>query len=457
MSDLAVSGDPEKSIRTEKVVKNDKLIKSESEKSIKILHAPIRTHFFLVMTMLMVVCFVVWSAYGELDVVSMAVGEVVPSSRVKTVQHLEGGIIREILVREGEQIKADQSLVILESTSSTADVAEQSIHLKSLEITIMRLTAEISGDKALKISEDLKASEPQLTRNALAMFQTRQQRVENQIRVQLELINQYKFQTEEIQARLSGSTSMRSFVEEQVGISQKLLQHNLSNRMNHLDLLKQLADLKGQQRIDQASLKKISASIKEAESRLALVKNTFIEEAQNELREVQRTAQIIHERLHKNKDSLRRTVLRSPVDGTVKSLFFVTIGGIVPPGGAVAEIVPGDDRLIIEARLPIGDIGYVHAGQQVNIRLASSDGARLGHINGKVIHVSPDSTVIKDSPPFYKIKITPEQDYFGHAEKPYRLFPGMMMQCSVITGQRTVLEYLLPPFVLSFETSMHER
>ncbi|MBF0233033.1 MAG: hypothetical protein HQK65_08340 [Desulfamplus sp.] len=99
----------------------------------------------------------------------------------------------------------------------------------------------------------------------------------------------------------------------------------------------------------------------------------------------------------------------------------------------------------------------MHAGQQVNIRLASSDGARLGHINGKVIHVSPDSTVIKDSPPFYKIKISPEQDYFGPADKPYRLFPGMMMQCSVITDQRTVLEYLLPPFVLSFETSMHER
>ncbi|MBF0258673.1 MAG: HlyD family type I secretion periplasmic adaptor subunit [Desulfamplus sp.] len=457
MSDLAISDNPEKSIRNEKNDKNDKLIKSESEESIKILHTPIRTHFFLVMTMLMVVCFVIWSAYGELDVVSMAVGEVVPSSRVKTVQHLEGGIIREILVREGEQIKADQSLVILESTGSTADVAEQSIHLKSLEITIMRLTAEINGSKVLKIPEDLKGVEPQLTRNALAMFQTRQQRVENQIRVQQELINQYKFQIEEIQARLSGSTSMRSFVEEQVGISQKLLQHNLSNRMNHLDLLKQLADLKGQQRIDQASLKKISASIKEAESRLALVRNTFIEEAQNELREVQRTAQIIYERLNKNQDSLRRTVLRSPVDGTVKSLFFVTIGGIVPPGGAVAEIVPSDDRLIIEARLPIGDIGYVHAGQQVNIRLASSDGARLGHINGKVIHVSPDSTVIKDSPPFYKIKISPEQDYFGPSDKPYRLFPGMMMQCSVITDQRTVLEYLLPPFVLSFETSMHER
>ncbi len=417
----------------------------------------LKSQFFLVMAMFTVISLIVWSAYGELDVVSFAPGEVVPSSRVKTIQHLEGGIIREILVKEGEKVKNGQSLVILESTSSNADVAEQTIHLKSLEITIMRLNAEIKGGKNLVIPEEIKKSAPDLARNAVSMFQTRQNRVENQIRVQKELINQYRFQIEEIEARLSGNTSVRNFLEEQVGISQKLLQHNLSNRMNHLDLLKQLADIKGQQRVDQASLKKISASIKEAESRLALVRNTFIEEAQDELREVQRTAQMIYERLNKNEDSLRRTVLRSPVDGTVKSLMFVTIGGIVPPGGAVAEVVPIDDRLIIEARLSVGDIGYVHTGQSVNVRLSSADGARFGHINGEVIHISPDSTILDKGPPFYKIKITTEQDYFGKPEKPYNLFPGMLMQCSIITDKRTVIEYILSPFLLSFETALHER
>lgn len=417
----------------------------------------LKSQFFLVMAMFTVISLIVWSAYGELDVVSFAPGEVVPSSRVKTIQHLEGGIIREILVKEGEKVKNGQSLVILESTSSNADVAEQTIHLKSLEITIMRLNAEIKGDKNLVIPEEIKKSAPDLARNAVSMFQTRQNRVENQIRVQKELINQYKFQIEEIEARLAGNTSVRNFLEEQVGISQKLLQHNLSNRMNHLDLLKQLADIKGQQRVDQASLKKIAASIKEAESRLALVRNTFIEEAQDELREVQRTAQMIYERLNKNEDSLRRTILRSPVDGTVKSLMFVTIGGIVPPGGAVAEVVPIDDRLIIEARLSVGDIGYVHTGQPVNVRLSSADGARFGHINGEVIHISPDSTILDEGPPFYKIKITTEQDYFGKPEKPYNLFPGMLMQCSIITDKRTVIEYILSPFLLSFETALHER
>ncbi|MGD9731316.1 MAG: HlyD family type I secretion periplasmic adaptor subunit [Desulfamplus sp.] len=417
----------------------------------------LKSQFFLVMAMFTVISLIVWSAYGELDVVSFAPGEVVPSSRVKTIQHLEGGIIREILVKEGEKVKNGQSLVILESTSSNADVAEQTIHLKSLEITIMRLNAEIKGDKNLVIPEEIKKSAPDLARNAVSMFQTRQHRVENQIRVQKELINQYKFQIEEIEARLAGNTSVRNFLEEQVGISQKLLQHNLSNRMNHLDLLKQLADIKGQQRVDQASLKKIAASIKEAESRLALVRNTFIEEAQDELREVQRTAQMIYERLNKNEDSLRRTILRSPVDGTVKSLMFVTIGGIVPPGGAVAEVVPIDDRLIIEARLSVGDIGYVHTGQPVNVRLSSADGARFGHINGEVVHISPDSTILDEGPPFYKIKITTEQDYFGKPEKPYNLFPGMLMQCSIITDKRTVIEYILSPFLLSFETALHER
>ncbi|MBF0229921.1 MAG: HlyD family type I secretion periplasmic adaptor subunit [Desulfamplus sp.] len=418
---------------------------------------PVKSQLFLIMSMIMLISFFMWAFYGQLDVVSFAPGEVVPSSRVKTIQHLEGGIIREILVKEGEQVKAGQSIVILESTSSNAEVAEQSIHLKSLEITIMRLNAEIKGGKSLQIPEQMKKEAPDLARNAFAMFQTRVHRLENQLNVQRELINQYRFQIEEIQARLSGNTSMRTFLEEQVGISEKLLQHSLSNRMTHLDLLKKLAEIKGQQKIDQASLKKIGASIREAEVRLQLVQNTFIEEAQDELREVQRTAEIIYERLNKNQDSLRRTVLRSPVDGTVKSLFFVTIGGIVSPGGAVAEVVPSDDRLIIEAKLPIGDIGYVQVGQKVNVRLNSSDGSRFGHLNGEVIYISPDSTIIKDFAPFYKIKITTEKDYFGTPEKPYRLFPGILMQCSIITGKRTVLEYLLTPFMLSFETALHER
>ncbi|MBF0202416.1 MAG: HlyD family type I secretion periplasmic adaptor subunit [Desulfamplus sp.] len=418
---------------------------------------PAATSAFLGLLMAMTLIFFIWAHKGALDVVSRAPGEVVPFSKIKTVQHLEGGIVREILVKEGESVGPGQPLVILESIARYADVAEQNIQIKSLQVKILRLRAEINGDEKVVFSHGMKTSEPELTRNAEALFDTRKKRLESQIKVQESLIRQYRFQIEEIRASLGGTGQVRAFIEEQVAISEKLLKNNLSNRMNHIELLRQLADLKARQKVDEASLKRIQEAIQEAGSRLDLVTSTFIEEAHDELRDAIRTLDIVNERIHKDEDSLKRTVVRSPVEGTVKTLFVATIGGIVSPGGVVVEIVPAEDRLIIEARLPVGDIGYVQVGQKVVLRVASSSDSGLGHIDGEVIHISPDSIVVSEGPPFYKIKITAFRDYFGREDVPYNLFPGMLINCSIITGNRTVLEYLLGPFMLSMESAMLER
>lgn len=416
-----------------------------------------RSHGFLFLLVAMVVVSFGWAVMGRLEVVSRATGEVIPFSRIKTVQHLEGGIVREIRVKEGEAVEMDQPLVILESTARFADVAEQIIQRDSLQVKIHRLLAEIRGDETLTFPAEMETRHPDLTRRAVAIFTNRKERLKGEIRIQKALISQYRYQIEEIQGRLSGTTRVKNFIEEQVAISEKLLKHSLSNRMNHIDLLKQLADLKAQQRVDSAALKRMNAAIDEAQGRLELVNTTFLEEAYDALRDAQRTLEIITERLQKDEDTLQRTVLRSPVEGTVKTLFVATIGGIVTPGGAVADIVPTEDRLIIEARLPVGEIGYVHQGQPVMLRLASSGFERLGRIDGEVLQISPDSILQKEGPPYYKVKISTHQDFFGPPDKPYRLFPGMLIQCDIITDTRSVLDYLIDPFLLSLETALQER
>ncbi len=415
------------------------------------------THLFLLLLIVMVTAFGAWAAVGELEVVSRATGEVVPFSRLKTVQHLEGGIIREILVAEGNTVEVGQPLIVLEPTISSADVAEHTIQLNSLQAKVIRLNAEISGPTPPRFSDQLKLEAPDLVRRETDIFHNRQHRLKQQGAVQEALVRQYQFQIEEISARIAGTSDVLQFIEEQVSISEKLLHHNLSNRMNHVDLLKQLADLKAQQQVDRASLKRIQEAIQEARSRLELVKTTFLEEAHDDLRDAQRSYDIIRERILKDQDSLLRTVLRSPVDGIVKSLFVFTVGGILRPGGSVAEIVPGEDHLVIEARLPVGDIGYVQTDQPVLLRLASSESARLGAIDGIVTHVSPDSFYPDEGPPFFRIQIQAQQDYFGTSEQPYRLSPGLVIQCSIITGRRTILTYLLDPFRLALETGLRER
>ena len=157
------------------------------------------------------------------------------------------------------------------------------------------------------------------------------------------------------------------------------------------------------------------------------------------------------------KHSLQRTVVRSPVDGTIKSLYVFTIGGVLRPGDPIVDIVPAGDRLIIEAKLPTSDIGYVEKGQAAKIKLASADAMRFGSLKGTVINISPDTLVTPEGMPFYKVRIETEADHFQRGRLKYNLFPGMQVAANIKTGQRTVLEYVLAPLLTSMDDAMQER
>ena len=156
-------------------------------------------------------------------------------------------------------------------------------------------------------------------------------------------------------------------------------------------------------------------------------------------------------------DALSRTVLRSPVDGIVKTLHVATVGGVVRAGEPVADIVPVSDRLVIEARLPTQDIGYVRAGQPVLVSLASSDAIRFGRLEGEVVNVSPDTIDTQDGIPYYKVRVETEANQFESGEVIYELVPGVQVACAIRTGQRSVLAYLLDPVMSSVQTALRER
>jgi membrane fusion protein, adhesin transport system len=164
------------------------------------------------------------------------------------------------------------------------------------------------------------------------------------------------------------------------------------------------------------------------------------------------------ERLRKFDDNLQRTVLRAPVDGIVKTLYLVTEGGVIRPGETVLDIVPEGDRLIVEARLPTQDIGYIHAGQKAVIKLTTADARRFGNINGEVVHISPDTLVTDKGQPYYKVRVATEDACFkGSGGEKYCLYPGMLVLVNIHTGQRTVLEYLFSPFFASMDSALTER
>lgn len=413
------------------------------------------THLFVSLCGALFAAVLLSGFLGRLDIVAVATGEVIPSTQVKSVQHLEGGIVSEIFVREGEKVALDQPLIALQTTATEADVNELTLRLAALTADRARLEAEVEEKKKPAYPSELLERHPDIVEQSRELFAARQDRKKGAIRKQEEAIAQHEHAVQEIAARLRNSQNTAKVLAERIGISEKLLKQELSSRMNHLSLLQEASALKGRIEEDTAGLKRADAGLKEAHAERLSLRQRFIEEATTDLSKARRELEELSQRLGKFTDNLGRTVIRSPVAGTVKTLHVVTKGGVVQAGKTVVDIVPGEDKLVIKARLPTYYIGYVREGQEARIRLAYSDSSRFGHIDGRVTLVSPDAQVT-DKGAFYEIRLETAKDAFEAGALKYRLYPGVQVTADVLIGDRGIFEYLLASFMSGFQGALRE-
>ena len=403
------------------------------------------------------VALIIWAFFGRLAMVSNAVGQVVPRTRVKAVQHLEGGIIADILVEEGEHVVKDQALVRLDPVKTSSELDELSARLVGLQIDIHRLSAELEGAEKIDLPPALVARAPQLAISAQALFESRKRRLANDLYIQKSLIEQRQQRLRELEIGTANSRKALELISAQVDISDNLMKKELTNRLQHLELLRQQQALRGQLEADQAAMPRIEAALRESQEQLKLIRETFLGEARQEFVEVERSNDELSQRLLKYRYAKERIVLRSPVDGIVKTLAVATSGGVIQPGQTVVEIVPLGVELIIEARLPLQDIGYVHPGQSVRVTLNSPIARDYGHIDGTVDAISPDASVDEEGRAFYRVRVVTTRSRFEMGGHAYQLYPGMEVLCSILVGTRTVAEYLLGPWFRSMRFAFQER
>ncbi|MFZ5799372.1 MAG: HlyD family type I secretion periplasmic adaptor subunit [Desulfobulbus sp.] len=401
--------------------------------------------------------FVVWAAVGRLDIVSTANGKVIPSSQVKHIQHLEGGIVSEIAVREGESVKEGQTLAVLEQTASGSDVAELQARIVSLRFDVHRLAAENEARDDLAIPEDLAAAYPEQARQQLDLFQARRSQYRSEIAAQEQLIRQKEQDIVLVRARLNSSRAALALLRQQLDISENLLAESLTTRYKHLELQRQATELESAIGQDRAAVERAEAAVKETRRKLEETEHGYLSLVGKELKEAREQLEELSSRIRKYDDSLQRRVIRSPVDGIVKTLHIVTRGGVVTPGMTIMDIVPAGDKLVIEAHLPIGDVGFVSRGQQALIQIASPDARRFGKLEGTVTHVSPDAFTTDEGKMYYTVRIDTEQDRFEKNGQAYMLYPGVLVQVFIHIGRRSVLAYLLDPFLVTLDNSLQER
>jgi len=405
---------------------------------------------------LLVLALLGWSLVYKLDVASYASGSVIPAGQVKKVQHLEGGIVKSILVQEGQKVEAGDVIAELETVATGAEVGELQNNINALRITLARIIAQIESRKP-EFDKQLVAAEPDLAEDAVTQAQTFSDWFDATLERFDAKIAQIEAEINESVSRISGLKKKRSLVAKQVSISRNLLKNNATSEFEHLQLEKELVSLDADIDLSAVLADRLKISIQEEQSN----RRIFVQEELLELRQEYEDATVelraLEERYRTSADLDTRTTLRAPVAGTILTMFIKNTGAVVPPGGTIATLVPEDEQLLLEAQLPVSEVGYVQIGTRARISMASGSSG-FDTIEGELVQISPDAVVDEQTgASHYLVRIKPEVLEFTRNGVPYPLTPGVQVMAALITGERSVMELLLDPFVGSAVRPLSER
>ena len=364
-----------------------------------------------------------------IEVLSLADGKVIPQGRIKYIQHLEGGIVEEILIKEGEKVQTNQPLVILSKAKASSEYEEINTRLKSIELSIMRIKAEKNSLKS--IPEEMIGS----------IFDKELVKFENELLMSRR--NNLNSEQKTVKRNIKNLEKRYSLIKEQTLISEELLLAEATNRFQHLELLRELSNIEGQ--------------LDEQKNKLETIQLNFSEQLNIEFSEFNKEKSELLKRITKYSDNLNRTVLKSPVSGVIKLISVNSKGAIIAPGVTVVEIVPKNEKLIIEAKLPLSEIGFVKIGLNAKVRLNSPEGSRFKPLNGEVVFVGADRISSEDNDGYYLVKIETKETSFLKGNEVYTLYSGIPVIVGIITGKRSFLDYFLSPLKQNIAFALSER
>ena len=406
--------------------------------------------------MIMIAVTIGWSSLAELDEVAVATGEVVPLGRIKVVQHLEGGIIKEIFVREGDTVKENQPLMLLDLASSGTNREELRARQDGLLLIAARLEAEANG-RQLEFPADLAQRQPAVAAAQRQTYEARKREVESTVGVMREQVRQKELEIRELDSKRKASTRNLELAKQRLKMSSSLLGSGLTARVEHLKLEAEVESLEGDVQIQVSSLPRAQAALSESQQRQRELEIKFRREAQDELGKTEIEMSRVRELLAKATDQGVRAEVRSPNDGIVKNMKFNTLGGVIRPGDPIMEIVPTGDNLVVESKLNPTDRGYVERGQRALIKVSTYDFARYGGLEGEVILVAPDSTTDQQGNVFFRVVVHPDKTYLGRRPGELPVSPGMQATVDIQTGTKSVMEYMIKPVLKLRHEAFRER
>jgi len=399
-----------------------------------------------------VIIFFIWATFTEIDEVVKGEGKVIPSSQTKILQHFEGGIISEILVKEGDTVKKGDILYRIKNKYFMADIRSQELELFGLKAKAMRLEALIE-DKELVFPDEFVFNMRDIMQNELQIYNEEIANKNRLIGIAKNQLQQKKLKLEELKTKSYNIEIELDLANQNMKIQDALLKKNVISRKNYLSELSKKQKYVTEIQELRSTIPIVKQEIEESEKKFKNVNSEILSKNLKQLSEVKLDIKQIEEKYKASLDREQRKFIISPVNGVVNKLYFNTLEGIIKPGDNIAEITPIEDALIIEAKIKTSDRARIWSGQKVSIEITAYDFSKYGLLDGEIISISPDSTEDKLGNLHYMLRVKADKLGFD-VNTP--ILPGMVANINILTGKKSILRYLIKPLKDIAQKSLNE-
>ena len=403
-----------------------------------------------------IVVMLTWSSLAYVDEFTRGEGRVIPSQYVQIVQNLEGGIIDEVFVTQGQTVTRGQPLLRLDDKRFSFSLRETEVNQSQLLSKTLRLKAEAEGapfpedELTALVSKNVVSAEK-------ALYFARAQELSSGNKVILQQIAQKRQELSEWRAKFQRLRRSYRLLKSELDLTSPLVAQGAVSQVEVLQLRRQLNDVQGEMNAAQLAIPRIESSLSESEQTLAAAEFTFRSRSQAEYNEVKSELNRLNESSQAIADQVDRTLVVSPVAGTIKQLFVKTLGGVIQPGRDLVAIVPTEDKLRVEARVSPADIAFMHPKQKAVIKFTAYDFSIHGGLSGEVVNISPDTITDEEGNSFYIVQIETERSFLGTEVNPKPIIAGMTVSVDILTGKKTVLDYILKPILKTKQLALRER
>lgn len=413
----------------------------------------------------LMVLLLTWAYFAEIDELTSGEGKVIPSTKIQKVQYYDGGIISEILIKEGDQVVKDQPLVKIDTTRFKATFEETKETINSLKAQEVRLKQELTIDyqasfPKLNFSKTLQKDAKEYTQAQIEIFKNKFYERKNALKIIRLQESQKKQELVELESKKAQLESSIELIKEQFATIKKLVISGSKSKVELLNIKKEYTTLKGELDAATLSIPRSKLAIEEADAQIQQKLQEIRSQISVELQEVVTQMRQIEARLVSDNDKLEKTVIKSPVDGTIKQINVNTIGSVVQSGVDLIEIVPHSQNLLVEAKIDPKDIAFINPTLKALVKLTSYDFSIYGGLEGKIVEISADSikdTDSKDNKSYYKVVIKTNKNYIEHNNKKLPIIPGMVASVDIVTGKKTIMDFFLKPILKVKSGALHER